>query len=384
MKIALVYDVIFPYIKGGAERRIYELGRRLATRHEVHLYGMKLWEGPDELETEGMHLHGICPAKDLYTDGRRSVGQAIYYSARLLPVLLRANYDLMDCTSAPYFTIYAARAAALVRRTPLVVTWLEFWGNYWNDYLGKIGFLGQTVEGLAAWLPRHILAISEHTRQSLLHHHVPADRITTIPCGIDWDAMQAVPPAGEPWDLICVGRLIREKNVDLLLRVVALLRDSHPDLRCAVIGDGPEREHLEALRVEWGLQRNVQFLGRLETTDEVYGAMKRARLMISLSRREGFNIAALEANACGLPVVTLDHPHNATTDWIVDGKNGLVCALPESAIAARIATLLDDETARAAMAERARENARRFDWDTITDDVEAYYRRVLAAEGRQP
>ena len=264
-----------------------------------------------------------------------------------------------------------------------MVTWLEFWGNYWTDYLGKIGFLGQMVEGLAAWLPRHIVAISEHTRQSLLQHHIPADRITTIPCGIDWDAMQAVPPAGEPWDLIFVGRLIREKNVDLLLRVVAILRHTHPGLRCAIIGNGPERERLEALRVEWGLQANIRFLGRLETIEEVYGAMKRSRLMVSLSRREGFNIAALEANACGLPVVTLDHPHNATTDWIIDGHNGLVCAMPESAIAVRIAELLDDETSLTAMSERARENARRFDWATITADVEAYYGRILAGEGRR-
>jgi glycosyltransferase involved in cell wall biosynthesis len=346
---------------------------------------MKQWAGPDDLITEeGLHLHGICQAKELYVDGRRSVGQAVYYSLRLLPVLLRADYDLLDCSSAPYFTIYASRTAALLRRTPLVVTWLEFWGDYWYDYMGRLGFAGKAVEGLAARLPRHILAISDHTRRSLLAHHVPAGRIDTIPCGIDWAAMQAVPPAGGPWDLIFVGRLIREKNVDLLLRVVALLRHTHPAVRCAIIGNGPERERLEALRAEWGLQANVQLLGRLETAEEVYGALKRSRLMVSLSRREGFNIAALEANACGLPVVTLDHPHNATTDWIVDGHNGLVCALPESAIAARIAALLEDEPARAAMAERARENARRFDWAAITLEVEAYYRRVLAAEGRQP
>ena len=46
MKIALVYDAIYPYIKGGAEKRFYEIAKRLSKKgHQMHLYGMKLWEG---------------------------------------------------------------------------------------------------------------------------------------------------------------------------------------------------------------------------------------------------------------------------------------------------------------------------------------------------
>ena len=67
MKLAFIYDVIYPYIKGGAERRYYEIARRLARRHEVHLYGMKFWEGPGVTCTEeGLYLHGVFSKDTLY------------------------------------------------------------------------------------------------------------------------------------------------------------------------------------------------------------------------------------------------------------------------------------------------------------------------------
>jgi hypothetical protein len=86
MKIALVYDAIYPYIKGGEEKRFDEIGKRLAKKgHQVHLYGMKLCEGHDVIQKEGLYLHGICPPKPLYTkDGRRSTQQAVFFGIHCL------------------------------------------------------------------------------------------------------------------------------------------------------------------------------------------------------------------------------------------------------------------------------------------------------------
>jgi hypothetical protein len=55
MKITLVYDAIYPYIKGGGEKRFYEIGKRLAKKgHQVHLYGMKFWEGDKVIKKQGI------------------------------------------------------------------------------------------------------------------------------------------------------------------------------------------------------------------------------------------------------------------------------------------------------------------------------------------
>lgn len=57
MKLALIYDAVFPWEKGGAQKRVWELARRLADDHDVHLYGMHYWDGPVVIEREGVSIH---------------------------------------------------------------------------------------------------------------------------------------------------------------------------------------------------------------------------------------------------------------------------------------------------------------------------------------
>ena len=73
-KIALIYDAIYPYVLGGGEKRFHEIGRKLAgSGYEVHLYGMKFWQGPKVIKKDGLYLHGMCRARPLYKkNGKRS------------------------------------------------------------------------------------------------------------------------------------------------------------------------------------------------------------------------------------------------------------------------------------------------------------------------
>lgn len=143
MKIAFVYDAVYPWVKGGAEKRIYELGRRLAERgHDVHLFGVKWWDGPGKLQYEGMTLHGVCAPMELYVNGRRSITEAILFALRLFPYLVREKFDLIDASAFPYFSCFSVKLVSIIRRTPVVITWHEVWGDYWYEYLGWRGFFG--------------------------------------------------------------------------------------------------------------------------------------------------------------------------------------------------------------------------------------------------
>src|SRR5262245_13845092 len=106
-KIALVYDAIYPYVMGEGARRFYELGKRLAASgHEVHLYGMKFWDGPAVIERDVLVLHGLCQARPLYTKtGRRSISQAVIFGLSSLK-LVRAEFDVIDCCGFPYFSLF--------------------------------------------------------------------------------------------------------------------------------------------------------------------------------------------------------------------------------------------------------------------------------------
>jgi glycosyltransferase involved in cell wall biosynthesis len=137
MKIAYVYDAVYPWVKGGAELRIYELSKRFANRgHEVHCYGIKWWEGDKEILKDNVHLHGIFRPMPLYSGERRSIKEAIYFAIKVLS-LLNQEFDLIDCQEFPYLPCFSAKLASGLRRQELFITWHEVWGDYWYEYLGK-------------------------------------------------------------------------------------------------------------------------------------------------------------------------------------------------------------------------------------------------------
>jgi hypothetical protein len=117
MKIAIVYDVIYPYVKGGVEKRVWELAVRLTHRgHELHLFGMKFWDGDGILIREGVFLHGVCPAQKLYVGGRRTIWQALHFSMRLVSPLLKERFDILDCQQFPYFSSFSAKLISKLKK----------------------------------------------------------------------------------------------------------------------------------------------------------------------------------------------------------------------------------------------------------------------------
>jgi glycosyltransferase involved in cell wall biosynthesis len=373
-KVALVYDAIYPFVKGGGERRFYELGRHLAERgYDVHLYGMKLWDGPKVIKYEGMTLHGISKKRDFYdANGKRHTRQALFFGLACFKLLFE-DFDVLDCCGFPYFSLFPARLAATLKRKPLFATWHEVWGlKYWQGYIGKpLGYVGFLVEWLAARLPHRIIANSELTAERLrteLHAKTP---VAIVPNGIDVQSIFELEPATDASDIVYVGRLMTNKNLQLLIEALAVLKSRGRNLRCTVIGDGPERNRWKRLAKKLGVEKQIAWLGIVEKSDDVYRHMKASRVFVLPSDREGFGIVALEANACGIPVLTLDHPENATRDLIRPGKNGNLFERSAEGLAEDITKTIaaGKETWHDGCAEVARD----FDWTHLTTNLaEAY------------
>jgi glycosyltransferase involved in cell wall biosynthesis len=366
MKIAYVYDAVYPWVKGGAEKRIYELSRRLATRgHEVHCYGMKWWPGEEAMLNDGVHLHGICRPMPLYAGERRSMKQAAYFAARALAI--DADCDVIDCQNFPYSSCFSARLLCSLKGGEFFITWHEVWGDYWYEYLGRKGIFGQLIEKAAARLAENNISVSERTRTDL--ERLGVRGIQVVPNGIDWQEIEKVKASERMSDLIYVGRLVRHKNVDLLIRAVEFVRRQIPDVRVIIIGDGPEMDSLKALVGEFGLEKNVEFTGFLEKYNDALALLKSSKVFVSPSTREGFGMAALEANACGLPVVTVNNRMNAVCD-LVTAETGITCEPSEVALAEAAIQVLERINR---MREPCITQARRYDWEEICDRVERIY-----------
>lgn len=369
----MVYDVIFPYVVGGVQLRNWELAKRLSGRgHEVTLFGMKHWPGPAIIEREGVRLHGVCSPRELYRNGRRAFLPPIYTGLRTLAPLLRERYDLIDVANFPYFPFFSAKIATLTQRSRLVVTWIEVWGSYWQEYLGKAGLVARAIEKVCANGTTNAVAISDMTKRDLrrIGYRGPVE---VIGCGVDVAGVTSVGASAAASDVVFFGRLIKEKNADLLIRAIALLAKDLPEVRCLIVGDGPARDGLVSLIHDADLQRQVRVVPFVRDHAEVFATMKASKVLVLPSSREGFGITALEANACGLPVITTRYPRNACCDLIRDGENGFVCEPSDGEVAERIRQVLVG--AGPSPSDCAR-SAARYDWDALATAVERYYQRV--------
>jgi glycosyltransferase involved in cell wall biosynthesis len=340
--IAVVSDAVYPFNKGGKEVRYYEVVSRLADLgFDVTVYTMKWWSGGPTHVDRGVRYRAICPLLDLYAGRRRSFLQAIVFSLACLR-LFSADFDVLEADHMPYLPLFPLRLVAWAKRVPMVVTWHEYWGaGYWREYLGRSGIVAAGLEAAASRLPDVIVAVADETRRRLVEAGVSPTRVAVVEAGIDRALIAAIDPADEQIDVLFVGRLLSNKNVDVLLEALALLRQRDRRPRAVIVGDGPERSTLEALSASLGLQDQVRFAGAVDTLGDVYALMKSATVFALPSTREGFGITVLEALACGAVVVTSDHPDNQARLLVDHQVDGWVCEPGADALAAGLAWSLD-------------------------------------------
>lgn len=393
MKVGFLYDAVYPWIKGGGEKALYELASALRDRgHECHLFGMHLWDGPADIVRDGLHYHAVCPNIPLYTaDGRRRTSQPLRFAWGVLTRLPRydlKSFDLLDVhafpiASAPAFwLVHALRA----RRVPWLLTWLEVWGSdYWRNYLGFKGRIGAAVERWCARVAPHHLCISPNTGRRL-HELLGVDssRISVIPRGF-------VPPPGDgPAPLkaastaVIAGRLRSYKRVDVAVRAWPAVVAQLPEARLRIVGDGPQRDELQQLATKLGMNGHITFCGQLPERRKVLDEIASAELLLQPSQREGQSIVVLEALTLGTPALAAVGPETAVSDFLGSGPAAELAkidvAAPPEAWADRIVRLLSDQVARAALVATGRGQVSDLEWDRhIAPAVEQLYLRHIAA-----
>lgn len=386
MKIAFVYDAVYPWVKGGAEKRIHELGIRLMEKgHEIHLFGIKWWEGPDVIEHEGLILHGVCKSRDLYVDGRRSIAAALIFSLKLFPHLSCEKFDLIDVSVFPYFSCFTVKLASILNKGRVVYTWHEVWDEYWYEYMGNAGFFGKVIEKAVSKISENNIAVSEWTKQRLQKLGVPEGNISVVPNGIDLQGISRVEVEGEDkshevdgkhYDVIFAGRLIKDKNVDVLLRAISLLKTADPYISCCIVGDGPEKADLVELSNEIGILKNVIFTG-FQNYSSLIGKIKSSKVFVLPSSREGFGMVVIEAFACRIPVVTVKEKYNAAQGLIEDEVDGFVVSLEDREIAQAVGKIIEDDTIYKNMSKAAFQKSQDYDWNKSLSNLINIYEALV-------
>ena len=344
---------------GGGSARNHQVNSRLAQRHDITVLTTK-WRGCADRTEDGVRYVHIGLPVGYVT--------AILSYFVMLPFALR-RYD-SDLVVEEFAAPFSSVLIPFWTRRPVLalVQWLN---SKEKSRQYKLPFF--LFEQLGVRMHRRFVAVSDDVRTRLLRIN-PAAVVDVIPNGVEPAAFE-VPLTDGGDDVVFLGRLEQEqKGLDLLLDAYARAAPN-VDGQLLIVGDGPDRRKLQRRAARLGISGRVQFLGRITGTAK-YELLAGARLVAMPSRFETFGMVAIEALACGTPVLAFHIPCLRAVLPSECGRMIAPYSVPDYADAL---VEMYHSSNLAAMAVAGRHFARRFDWEHIAVQQENAYKAVLAS-----
>jgi glycosyltransferase involved in cell wall biosynthesis len=289
----IVLHLIPHLVKGGAERQLVYLATHWArTGREIHVAYLAGTPVPDGIVESGVHLHPISHASNY---DPLLLGRLVRLIRRLRPDIVHTWLLQMDILGG---------VAALLTNTP----WLlrepanaVFWTGGVKTRLRRwLGARADAIVSNSAGGDAYWADVNPAVQRFIIGNVVPVDEILAIPKA---PAGSFGFSDGRPV-IMSAGRLEEQKNFDVMIKGLTKVIDQ-VGAGAVIFGEGSLRDHLEALVHDCGMKGRILLPGAVPS---IWGALKSARIFVSLSRYEGHPNVVLEAMACGCPLVVSDIP----------------------------------------------------------------------------
>lgn len=384
MRICVLYDCLYPYSIGGAERWYRNLSQALTgAGHEVTYVTLRQWPRGESGSVPGVRVVAAGPRMALYHGDRRRLAPPLVFGLGVFAHLARhgRRYDVVHTASFPFFSVLAAASLRPLHRYRIVIDWHEVWTRrYWRDYLGPAGgAIGWHVQRACARVPHRAFCFSRLHGRRLVEEGGPPD-VTVLTGEYAGEPEEAERVRGADPVVMFAGRMIPEKRAPLVVDAVVEAAKEIPGLRAVLFGDGPERARITETIAARGLERQVSAPGFVDR-EIVQDTLRRALCLLLPSSREGYGLVVVEAAAAGTPVVVVAGPDNAAAELVEDGENGFVVAAPApEEIAAAIGRIAaEGDAIRARTAAWFDRNRERLSLDSSVRTILSEYAALEAA-----
>ncbi len=344
-----------PHVLGGLGVHVEKLTGELAAAVDFDLYAPA--EGDYLTANPAVRVHEV-PAASARTDVENWL--CFCRTAARLAEASTRTADLVHCHD--WMTVLAGVRLRQVTGRPLV----------YNVHLPQEKGLRGTLENLGLLAADVVLVNSQAVRSELLARGLPVRRIEVVPNGVDLETFR--PAADWPRDggyVLFVGRLVTQKGVEVLLRAFDAVLRRCPESRLVIAGEGDLELYLERVACHLGFPDRVRMVG-WQTGAALVELYQRAQVVVVPSLYEPFGIVALEAMACGRPVVA--SRVGGLAEILEDAVEGyLVTRGDHLELARRLAGLLRDPQLRERMGAAARRRAAGFGWERTARETLALY-----------
>ncbi len=300
---------------------------------------------------------------------------------RKLRSIIRANsYDVIHCHT-PVAAFFSRIACIRLRRKGLKVIYTSHGFHFFRGAPLKNWLIYYPLEKACSYFTDIIVTINREDYQFALYH-LNSKAIYYIPSiGIDMEKYSLVQvdriakrkslnvPA-DSFVVLSVGELNSNKNHQAIIKALSLLK--YNNIYYVICGNGDRRRSLQLLARRLGIEDRVILLGYRNDVNEIYRC---ADIFAFPSRREGLGLAAIEAMASGLPIITSNV--HGINDYSIDGQTGFKCAANDyRALASAIEKLYFDKDLRSRMGNYNQEKAKSFDLSISLRLMEGIYRSL--------
>ena len=308
MKIAFVYDVPYPWHKGGIEHILATEAEELAKEHEVHFFTLR-WPGmSNEFVYKNVHYHcyGDANEENTYRHGRRSIREAFAFSIHSWNIF-KFKFDFIITDQFPVLHLFPLRVYRLLRRSRLIIRIDEVWDDaYWKEYIGKVlGSLASWYSNYLAYSRTAIYVTNSYINIQKLRKHKIRDRRVRLfaPVLDSYEINKAIKNIPKEKRVIFAGRFIKEKRIDKWLLEFKRITAKDSNIKGIIIGNGVEKDNIQKQIKKLGLEEIVELKPFYKHKSELYRELARSSLFLQMSEREGLSIISLESLACGTPVL---------------------------------------------------------------------------------